>query len=107
MARQPAPAGQERLGRVVTSEGTSESPFRRGPPYICTEFPRCGDGKFPPPTDNGKRPAEHIVRIRRADEAWHAGNGQAGRQRWGSRARRSSSLAPGSMAGRRVSTSRR
>jgi len=35
------------------------------------------------------------------------GGGQAGRQRWGSRASRSSSLAPGSIAGRRVSTSRR
>ncbi len=53
-----------------------------------------------------KRPAEHVGRSPR--RAGVAGRGdQAGCQRWGRRARRSSSLAPGSIAGRRVSTSRR
>ena len=54
-----------------------------------------------------KRPAEHVGRNRRPREAIGGReNDQAGFQRWGSRARSSSSLAPGSIAGRRVSTSR-
>lgn len=55
-----------------------------------------------------KRPAEHVGRGR---SVVHAGGGrlpdQAGFQRWGSSARSSSLLAPGSIAGRRVSASRR
>jgi hypothetical protein len=54
-----------------------------------------------------KRPAEHVGGNREPREAVGGPeNDQAGFQRWGSNARSSSSLAAGSMAGSRVSTSR-